>query len=63
MMQQGTRCKLPTGCGLCHRTIAPDETMYSMWINAPYDSWGTLVCRECHERHGDEYDMGKEAKP
>lgn len=49
--------ELPVGCGVCGRLLGRGEDIYSLWIRAPYGSWGTGVCRACHERYGDEADM------
>lgn len=49
--------ELPVCCGVCRRTLEKDEKIYWLRIRAPYDSWGTGVCRACHEKHGDEADI------
>ena len=43
----------PLRCGMCEHVLARDEKTYGLWIHAPYDSWGTVVCQACHVKYGD----------
>ena len=46
-------CGLPTGCGVCEHIFRKGEKSFTLWVTAPYDSWGVGVCARCHGKYGD----------